>query len=97
MRPFYQCHFAFEFIIMCNLEIFNFLDRCLKSHQFQAFVIPNRQYPRVGQSVESALIALAAIFWLIGRILTIPDKKYRILTRRDKRESYLIVLQQNNV
>ena len=52
---------------------------------------------RVGQSVESALIALAAIFWLIARILTIFDKKYRILTRRDKRESYLIVLQQNNV
>ena len=51
----------------------------------------------VWQSVESALIALAAIFWLIARILTIFDKKYRILTRRDKRESYLIVLQQNNV
>ena len=42
---------------------------------------------RVGQSVESALIALAAIFWLIARILTIFDK----------RESYLIVLQQYNV
>ena len=53
---------------------------------------------RVGQSVELALIALAAIFfWLIARILTIFDKKYRILMRRDKRESYLIVLQQNNV
>ena len=52
---------------------------------------------RVGQSVESALIALAAIFWLIARILTIFGKKYRILTHRDKRESYLIVLQQNNV
>ena len=52
---------------------------------------------RVGQRVESALIALAAIFWLIARILTIFDQKYRILTRRDKRESYLIVLQQNNV
>ena len=53
---------------------------------------------RVGQSVESALIALAAIFfWLIAHILTIFDKKYRILTRRDKKESYLIVLQQNNV
>ena len=36
-------------------------------------------------------------FWLIAHILTILDKKYRILTRRDKRESYLIVLQQNNV
>ena len=53
---------------------------------------------RVGQSVESALIALAAIFfWLIARILTIFDKKYHTLTFRDKRESYLIVLQQNNV
>ena len=50
---------------------------------------------RVGQSVESVLIALAAIFWLIARILTIFDKKYGILTRRDKRESFLIVLQQN--
>ena len=36
-------------------------------------------------------------FRLIARILTIFDKKYRILTHRDKRESYLIVLQQNNV
>ena len=43
---------------------------------------------RVGQSVESALIALAAIFWLIERILTIFDKKYHILMRRIKRESY---------
>ena len=41
--------------------------------------------------------ALAVIFWLIARILTIFNKKYRILTRCDKRESYLIVLQQNNV
>ena len=36
-------------------------------------------------------------FWLLVRILTIFDEKYRILTRRDKRESCLIVLQQNNV
>ena len=36
-------------------------------------------------------------FWLIARNLTIFDKKYRILTRHDKRESYFIVLQQNNV
>ena len=40
---------------------------------------------------------LQPFFWLIAHILTIFDKKYRILTRRDKRESYLIVLQQNNV
>ena len=40
---------------------------------------------------------LQPFFWLIARILTIFDKKYHILTRRDKRESYLIVLQQNNV
>ena len=36
-------------------------------------------------------------FRLLARILTIFDKKYRILTCRDKRESYLIVLQQYNV
>jgi len=48
---------------------------------------PQQQVARVGLSVESALIALAAIFWLIVRTLTIFDKKYRILTRRDKRES----------
>ena len=36
-------------------------------------------------------------FRLLAHILTIFDKKYRILTRRDKRESNLIVLQQNNV
>ena len=47
--------------------------------------------------MESALSALAAIFRLLGRILTIFDKKYRILTYRDKRESYSIALQQNNV
>ena len=33
-------------------------------------------------------------FRLIASILTIFDKKYRILTRRNKRESNLIVLQQ---
>ena len=36
-------------------------------------------------------------FWIIALILTIFDKKYRTLTRRDKRESYLIVLQQNKI
>ena len=46
---------------------------------------------RLGQSVESALIALAAIFLLIARMLKIFNKKYCILTRRDKKESYLIV------
>ena len=50
---------------------------------------------RVGESVESALSALAAIFWLLACILTIFNKKYCILTCRDKRESYLIVLQNN--
>ena len=49
-------------------------------------------YFRTGQSVESALIALAAIFWLIARILTIFDKKYHNLTCRNKRESYLVLL-----
>ena len=52
---------------------------------------------RVGQSVKSALSALWAMFQLLARILTIFDKKYRILMCRDKRESYFIVLQQNNV
>ena len=36
-------------------------------------------------------------FQLLARILTIFDKIYRILMCRDKRECYLIVLQQNNV
>ena len=52
---------------------------------------------RVGERVESALSALAAIFLAPNAVLTIFVKKYRILTSRDKRESYLIVLQQNNV
>ena len=52
---------------------------------------------RVGESVESALSALAAIFWLLARILKKVDKKYCSLTCRDKRESYLIVLQQNSI
>ena len=40
---------------------------------------------------------LQPFFWLIARILTIFAKKCRILTRRNKRESYSIVFQQNNV
>ena len=51
----------------------------------------------MGESVESALSALAAIFRLLARILTIFDKQYLILTCHDKRGPYLIVLQQNNV
>ena len=39
----------------------------------------------------------APFFRLFAHSLTILDKKYRILTCRDKKESYLIVLQQNNV
>ena len=50
------------------------------------------------EKVWSRLSAhLQAFFWLLARILTIFDKRYRILKCRDKRESYLIVLQQNNV
>ena len=52
---------------------------------------------RVGQSVESALIALAAIFLAHIAYFSNFRQKYCILTCRDKRESYLIVLQQNNV
>ena len=37
---------------------------------------------------------LQPFFWLIARIFTIFDKKYSILTRRNKREPCLIVLQQ---
>ena len=48
------------------------------------------QITRVGESVQP-------FFRLLARILTIFDKKYRILTYRDKRESYSIALQQNNV
>ena len=40
---------------------------------------------------------LQPFFWLIALISKMFDKKYRILTRRDKRDSYLNVLQQNNV
>ena len=47
---------------------------------------------RMGESVESALSALAAIFRLLARILTISHKKCHILTCRDKRESYLVLL-----
>ena len=36
-------------------------------------------------------------FLALSAYLTVFDKKYHILTCRDKRESYLIVLQQNNV
>ena len=50
------------------------------------------------EKVWSRLSAyLQPFFQLLARILTIFDKKYRILTCRGKRESYLIVLQQNNV
>ena len=41
--------------------------------------------------MESALIALAAIFFLAhSAYFNNSRQKYRILTRRDKRESYLI-------
>ena len=56
-------------------------------------IVINRK-SRVGESVESALSALTAIFfWLVAGILTIFDKKYCIWTCYDKRESYLTVLQ----
>ena len=67
----------------------------------------------VGQAAEqnknakSARSVIYAIFRLIACILTFHDKKYRILMFRDKKyriltfcdktESYLTVLQQNNV
>ena len=38
-------------------------------------------YIRVGESMESALSAHAAFFRLLACILTICDKKYRILTQ----------------
>ena len=40
---------------------------------------------------------LQPFFRFLAHILTIFDKKYRILTCRDKREFFLIVLKQNNV
>ena len=49
---------------------------------------------RVGQSVESALSALSAIFWALSAYF---DNFWQsFLKCRDKRKSYLIVLQQNN-
>ena len=55
------------------------------------------EHSQSGTKCGVGVIALAAIFWLIACILTIFDKKYRILTHLDKREPYLIVLQQNNI
>ena len=82
---------------LVNLTFWKLIPKWLDSERTRPTFSEHVLCIRVGQSVESALIALAAIFWLIARILTIFDKKYRILTRCDKRESYLIVLQQNNV
>ena len=51
-----------------------------------------------GDKVWSLLLAhFQPFFQLLARILTIFDKQYQILTCRDKRGPYLIVLQQNNV
>ena len=47
---------------------------------------------RVGQSVELALIALAAIFLALACILTMFYKKYRILRRRDKSSRWQYIL-----
>ena len=55
------------------------------------------EHSQSGTKCGVGVITLAAIFWLIAHILTIFDKKYCILTCHDKRECYLIVLQQNNV
>ena len=62
---------------------------------------------RAVENPESARSVIYAIFRLIARILTFRDKKYCILTFRDKKycilmfrdktDSYLTVLQQNNV
>ena len=47
----------------------------------------------MGESVESALSALAAHSVYLNNF----RQTKRILTRRDKKESYLIVLQKKNV
>ena len=52
---------------------------------------------RVEQRVESAQHTFSHFFRLLARISAISDKKYHILTCRAKRESCLIILQQNNV
>ena len=47
--------------------------------------------------MHSQLVAkFMPFFRLIARILTLRAKKYRILRFRDKTESYLTALQQNN-
>ena len=74
--------------------------------------IPSKRYPRRTGNKSYILHILYAewekvwsrlrrtcshFFRLLARILTIFDKEYRILTCCDKRESYLIVLQQNKI
>ena len=52
---------------------------------------------RVGDSLESALSALEANFLALSAYFDNFRQKIPNLTCHDKRESYLIVLQQNNV
>ena len=59
---------------LVNLTIWKLIPKWLDSERTRPTFSEHVLCIRVGQSVESALIALAAIFWLIARILTIFDK-----------------------
>ena len=64
---------------------------CIVLHGFAWYcMVP--EWEKVWSRLSSHL---QPFFWLIACILTIFDKKYSIFMRRDKRESFLIVLQQN--
>ena len=52
----------------------NYENESVQRKAIMSLDCPSVTQPRVGQSVESALIALAAFFWLIAHILTIFDK-----------------------
>ena len=82
---------------LVNLTFWKLIPKWLDSERTRPTFSEHVLCIRVGQSVESALITLAAIFLAHSACFNNFRQKYCILTRRDKRESYLIVLQQNNV
>ena len=80
---------------MPSLQSFGFVSKNLKCEKCQnkfktALSVSAHQGGR--KCGVSSQRTCSHFFRLLSRILTIFDKKYRILTCRDKRESYLVLL-----
>ena len=68
-----------------------------KSEHRPPLLLPDPNLTRYPTPILKKNLLIGHWWKKLANILTIFDNKYHILTRRDKRKSYLIVLQQNNV